>query len=237
MYMLALETTGKIGSVALADDRGRVIHATRDEEMSHLREVIPMAQELLAREQIRPTDLDILAVSIGPGSFTGIRIGVSTARTLAQALAIPVIPVMTLDVFRLQATGHKVAAIIHARRGQVYGAIFDEEGRDLLKPGPYMLTEVMDRARGYSHVVWYGDGTDAYREELAGAEIAPKADRYQTADLVCRAALAAWKRRGGVPYQDIYPEYMRKAEAEQKLEDGTLDRLRKEKRRRLLGHE
>ncbi len=97
MYILAVETTGPVGSAAIIDDQGAVSVEISSEEMNHLKDLMPMAERLLSRLNIQARDLTAAAASIGPGSFTGIRIGVASARAVAQALDIPVIAVPTLD--------------------------------------------------------------------------------------------------------------------------------------------
>lgn len=118
MYILAIETTGEIGSVALAycgelskpDERAdngaayipqNLISVEKtDSPMSHLRKLAPMIDKVLKAHGIVPDDLDAIAVSVGPGSFTGIRIGVTTARCLGQILNKPLIPVGSLEMWK-----------------------------------------------------------------------------------------------------------------------------------------
>lgn len=258
MYILALETTGPAGSAAVIDESGAVIQAVSEEAMNHLKDLMPMAEKLLAQKGIRPADLSAVAASIGPGSFTGIRIGVSSARAIAQALEIPAIAVPTLDSFRLKCDGSAIIApIFNARRGQVYGAVFDEEGAAILKSGPYMLTDVLDALRSTldersgqtacgapaaGRILFYGDGIDAYGSQLdaftketaavystISISRAPEEERYQTAGMTARCALEKYRRGETVTVEELLPDYMRATEAEQKLKDGSLAREREAK--------
>ena len=202
MYILAMETTGPNASAALlrAAEPGsapepeiieRAVllgQQTSYEAKNHLKNLMPLIQKLLTTCGVEKSQLTHIAVSVGPGSFTGIRIGVSTARALAQALQLPCIAVPTLEVFcHAQAAKHAhtraqgaqdeavrvigggaqvVCGIINARRGQVYGIV---DG--YLPGGPYMLTDVLDvitqqvRPDGRP-VLFYGDGMDAYETEI-----------------------------------------------------------------------
>ena len=202
MYILAMETTGPNASAALlrAAEPGSAPEAeiieravllgqqTSYEAKNHLKNLMPLIQKLLTTCGVEKSQLTHIAVSVGPGSFTGIRIGVSTARALAQALQLPCIAVPTLEVFchaqaakhaRARAQGAQdeavraaengaqvVCGIINARRGQVYGIV---DG--YLPGGPYMLTDVLDvitqqvRPDGRA-VLFYGDGMDAYETEI-----------------------------------------------------------------------
>lgn len=229
MYILGFETTGNIGTVALLNmESGEIRLKESAEPMSHLKNMAPLAEELI-REELGDYSFDLLkknlaavACSIGPGSFTGIRIGVTTARAMAQALDIPGISVPTLETFRLRCSGSPVVAILNARRNQVYGGVFDGEGNDILTPGPYMLNQVLEVADKLDEPIFYGDGVDAYEDQLEGRVFAPEQERYQTADLVVRIAEAKFRDGDTVDYGSLLPDYMRLAEAEQKLRDGKL---------------
>ena len=255
MYILALETTGPVGSCAIIQGDGQVSMEVSAAEMNHLKDLMPMAQRLIDKLGLDKKDMTAVAASVGPGSFTGIRIGVSTARAISQALDIPAIGVPTLDAFKLKCDGVTIVApIFNARRGQVYGSVFDEQGEDILKSGPYMLTDVLeaietcirdrldDAPCGMApagRIMFYGDGIDAYGEQLAefkdkiareaGSFVileADKENRYQTAEMTARAAFDKLAKKETVTAVDLQPEYMRATEAEQKLKDGSLARER-----------
>lgn len=241
MYILGIETTGPVGSAAFMDLDGSstVVMKKTAEAMSHLRLLTEMIRGLMTENLIGPEDISAIACSAGPGSFTGIRIGVTTARTIAQVWDKPCISVSSLEVFA-QRCGEEndVAAIFNARRGQVYGALFSAGSGVMLKPGPYMLGDVIEAAESAEaakspvRVRWYGDGTDAYASDLEGFDIAPREERYQTADMVCAEGAKALRAGRTVRYTELMPDYMRQSEAEQKLRDGTLKRLREEKMKR-----
>ncbi len=283
MYILAIETTGPFGSVALvSEEENRAVILGEEvsaDEMNHLKDLMPMIGRLLdgagencpdcvhdtvhemARDEVRhgalpKTALTHIAVSAGPGSFTGIRIGVSTARALGQALGLPCVSVPTLDAFcwkdevktlwgveadaavpgenGVPAGEPVVVGILNARRGQVYGIV---DG--YLEGCPTMLTDVLEVVAGPVKadgrpVVFYGDGIDAYEPKIleilgeAGMELgrdyffAPRQVRYQNAAAVARLAYEKVKAGDVLHYNDLHPEYMRKAEAEEKLAAGQL---------------
>ena len=239
MYILAIETTGPYGSAALIDEKGKVKgYADSRHTLSHLKDLIPMVGEVCAQAGIAKSEISIAAPSVGPGSFTGIRIGVSTARALAQALGIRCMAVPTLDAFvfkkEVQAADYVACPILNARRGQVYGMV---DG--YMEAGPYMLTDVLQVIKEKvlpegKNVLFLGDGVDAYAAKIEEAlaeygdrfEYAEENFRYQDAASAGQWALAEIQTRGlencllGV--EQLLPEYMRKAEAEQKLEAGEL---------------
>ncbi len=281
MYILAIETTGPYGSTALLDEEGKVLgYEVSHGTMSHLKDLIPMIDTMLKKCGVAKDQIDLIAPSVGPGSFTGIRIGVSTARALCQALGIKAVPVPTLEAFCFKETAEAadtaaavpavreaavgrtaVCAIINARRGQVYGMI---DG--FMEPGPYMLTDVIEVYKSKMEpagwrMLFFGDGIDAYEKNIkealgepgpgpsASFEFAPEADRYQDAVSVGRWAAKRIRECGAatgaaaavvdaldagqadvastalgcaVDFEELLPDYMRRAEAEQKLESGEL---------------
>lgn len=254
MYILAIETTGPLGSVAIIDERGEPFVRVSAEEMNHLKDLMPMTQQIIDQLGIAKRDLSAVAASVGPGSFTGIRIGVSTARALAQALNLPAVAVPTLDMFKQKCDGSAlIVPIFNARRGQVYGGVFDEAGEAVLQSGPYLLTEVFTAIEAHledlrdgmpcgmlqsSTVKFFGDGIDAYERELdefkekvlklAGCRVllAAKEERYQDAGMAARFALRKYEAGETLSADQLLPDYMRVTEAEQKLKDGSLARER-----------
>ena len=238
MYILSIETTGKYGSAALIDAEGKIVSKSSNEEMNHLKDILFLADGCLKSEGLRPTSLDAVAASIGPGSFTGIRIGVSTARGLAEMLHIPCIAVSSLEGMAVLADEHvneKVrffAPIINARRGQLYGALYERTKvgyKAVLSEKQYMIDKFMETLQKLgikdSEVVFVGDGIDAYESEITGSGAYLLADnewRYQEAASVARLALQKYERGEVVSCDELIPNYMRKSEAEMRLESGTL---------------
>ena len=230
MYILTFDTTGTLGSVALTDENGQTVQKVSAEKMTHLEKITAMADQLLKEQNVLKSQIIAVATTVGPGSFTGIRIGVTTARTMAQMLKVKCISVSSLQVFSQFASADRtVAVIFNARRGQVYGAVYGEDGKEIMKPGPYMLDDVLNQVETIDNVVFYGDGVDAYGDRLEGMDIAEEQERYQTAAMASHVALEKYKKGDLVEYEELLPDYMRLAEAEQKLKDGTLAELRKKK--------
>ncbi len=241
MYILAIETTGPLCSVALLKNNEILSVKTGTEQRNHLKDLMPLVRDLLAEQGVSKKELDYVAASVGPGSFTGVRIGVTTARALGQALGIQVISVPSLDAFcyklesKLAAENNcTTCAIINARRGQVYGIV---DG--YMPAGPYMLVDVLEVLKNQvfedgNKVMFFADGIDAYAGQIEEilAEAGYELDKdYFYADESCRhqdaasvALLAARKAENGdvLEVAELLPDYMRKAEAQQKLEAGQL---------------
>lgn len=256
MKILAIETTGKYGSASVIDGNGLVFSASSTEEMNHLRGMITLIDEAIREAGIEKDELTHVAASVGPGSFTGIRIGVTTARVMSQMLSIPCIGVSTLAAMANGALDRAITAgvlyvvpVINARRHQtyagVYEAVFTTDGEQqsavpVMAEKQYMIEELLEELKGrmaeYDGAKAYftGDGIDAYGDIIEstmpeGSYLFADEDvRYQYSESVARIALRKAKSGDVLAYSELMPEYMRLAEAEQRLRAGTLsDRIRK----------
>jgi tRNA threonylcarbamoyladenosine biosynthesis protein TsaB len=245
MTLLAIETTGPFASVALIDERGDVSEICSDQRMNHLKGLSAMIEELLSENGLSVGDIDRVAASEGPGSFTGIRIGVSTARALAQALGVAAVGVPTLASFAYHMPAYMgtVCPVFDARRGQLYCGAFrlgGDGGPDALIDGaartPEELLQTLEglvRSAGdprANEIRFFGDGIDvcgdmidalrASQQDGSTVSVAPLESRFQRASSVARLARFmlqnALSAQGG-SYADLLPVYMRQAEAERKL--------------------
>lgn len=243
MYILGIETTGAFASVALLKDDKIIGHISGNDRFSHLQNLMPQVDVVIRECKLSIGDVDAIAVSRGPGSFTGIRIGVSTARALAQILDIPCVPVSSLEALAMRAAesnsfqngdsgagGVLICPMLDARRSQIYaGGYFLRDGfpQEEIEAGPYMLDEFLAKAALYERVLLLGDAVDAYGGKIremrpAGTETAPESIRYQDAAFTAKHGAALFRKRGGLAYHQVEPDYMRMAEAERKLREGTL---------------
>ena len=230
MNILAIETTAAFASVAIIDDDEWIHEVVSEGGFTHLQNLIPMVEQVLEECDMKLDQIDGLAVSRGPGSFTGIRIGVSTARALAQALEIPVAPVPTLQAMAMNFWNFQgiVCPVLDARRNQVYSAAYLCDGEtqtELYPEGAYSLEEVMERLRNRGPVLFMGDGLNSPEikgrlEESMGQEafFAAPEKRIQTAEMVAVLGLEIHKAGRAVSYLETQPEYLRKSEAERNLE-------------------
>lgn len=135
MNILALETTDRVASVALLTDDG-CYEKRIESPLRHEETVMPAVDELLTEAGIAPADLTALAVDVGPGSFTGVRIGVCHGNAMALALGLPVVAVNALEALAYPLLGGSkpVAAVIDARNGNGYGALYGADGTVLIPP-------------------------------------------------------------------------------------------------------
>ncbi len=242
MNILAIETTGPYCSVCILDNEETITEVNGSDRLSHLKSLVPMIEEALAQKSMTPKDIDVIAVSEGPGSFTGLRIGVTTARALSQATGIPVMTIPTLYAFGCGECDSPVVVcpLLDARRKQVYaGAYFDYQ--EILEGAPYLLADFLEELEGLLFagqlsdgrvladlgVLFVGDGAVKYREDiLAWAEEAvvdaAVEETFQSAGPVAEFCLDNFDEEALLTYDEVEPEYMRIPEAER-------NRLAKEK--------
>lgn len=238
MNILAIETTGAEASVAIINEKGEVFMEASDQKMSHLQNLMPMTDILLQKCGMSIDDVDYIAVSEGPGSFTGIRIGVSTARALAQALGIETISVPTLKSFLYNVPEYKgiICPIFDARRSQVYGGAYQWTGeggyREVVAGAAYDLHELLEKleAAAADEITFFGDGIAPYSDQILKWQdsslnsdirvfFAEDDVKLQKASSVARLALENLEAGKVKGVNDLKPVYMRKAEAERKLEE------------------
>jgi tRNA threonylcarbamoyladenosine biosynthesis protein TsaB len=237
MYILAIETTGLKASVAIIDENMRVWKAESDRKLSHLQNLIPLIGDLLEKSKLTLDDITHIAVSEGPGSFTGIRIGIATGKALAQALKLPMISVPTLKSFAWNVPDFDglICPIFDARREQVYaGAYFWQEGicKQAILDDAYFIDEFLNKIDEFDpkkdkQVLMMGDGIKVYKDALEDwkAKSCRKLiinDLSQDAESVAKLAYILYKDGKVKSYEQVKPVYLRKAEAERKLEQGLI---------------
>ena len=227
MYILGIETTCALASAALTEDGRLLREEVWQGPMTHLQHLLPLIDRVLKQEALQLSDLGAIAVSRGPGSFTGIRIGMATAKALAQVRNIPVVPVPTL--FAMAWANRRQEAVIcpvlDARRNQVYGAAYrfsGKEAKERLKEGAYDLEQVLSAVSQEETVCFLGDGLERYGsriEEALGerAVFLPEEERLQRAAAVSEIGFFMYQRGLGENYVTAMPEYLRSSEAERNL--------------------
>lgn len=233
MYILAIETTGPHCSAAIINKEGKIISARSEDRLNHLKVLTPMIDKLLKENGIAMDDICAVAASQGPGSFTGIRIGVSTARAISQIKGIPCIAVPTLYAFAQGQVEIEentlVCAVLDARRKQVY-ANACAAMTEVVTAAPYALDEYLKEAlekfkeSKCDNILFVGDGIKPYGQDILdfadahGLDVEVK-EVYQYAESVAKIALEKYKKGETIGYNDFEPDYMRKAEAQRKLEE------------------
>ena len=198
MLILAFESSARPASVALLRDGQLLSQYSQCSQLTHSRTLLPMAEDMLKNAELTLDDVDLFAVAHGPGSFTGIRIGVSTVKGLAWASDKPCVGVSTLEAMAWHglAAGGLICPVMDARRSQVYNALFEiRDGKParLTEDRPISLEELAAELASYDWPVFLvGDGAELTAKALAAAglpyTVAPENLRWQSAWGVAMAA-------------------------------------------------
>lgn len=231
MKLLSIESTAKAASVAVTEDGKLISQYFQSSTLTHSRTLLKMAENMLNNLEMTINDIDAVAVAIGPGSFTGVRIGVSAAKGLCWGADKPCCGVSTLEAMAYQLADRENAVIcsaMDARRSQIYNAKFTSEGGELKRLCPdraVALGEIVEEAKKEEKPYFFvGDGAilcyNAFRENGLRAYLAPEPLLLQTAWGVAMAA----RNVEPSPASDITPNYLRLSQAERE----RLERLAKE---------
>jgi tRNA threonylcarbamoyladenosine biosynthesis protein TsaB len=180
---------------------------------AHATELMPAVADVMSRAGVGWADLDGIAVGVGPGTFTGLRIGIATALGLAGASSLPLRPVSSLAALAAGIEGQLRLPLIDARRGEVFGALYDGDER-LWPPSAVAPDELAARLRdeGFTPLA-AGDGSVRFREvlEQAGVQVEPDDSEAHVVRAlhVCRLGAEAEDR----PPETVLPDYLRDPDA------------------------
>ncbi len=223
MLILALESSAKAASAALLEDEKLIAQYSQCSGLTHSRTLLPMVDDMLKNTENTIAGVDLIAVAHGPGSFTGIRIGVSTVKGLAWAADKMCVGVSTLEAMAWHgvSAGGLVCPVMDARRSQVYNALFEINGaapQRLCEDRAIALEELAEQIRG-KNAFFVGDGAELTYKYMLSAGIdcrmAPQNLLYQSAWGVGMAALD--KTPGTA--DDLLPVYLRLSQAERERQE------------------
>ncbi len=221
--LLAFETSAKAASVALFDGEKLVGESYQNTGLTHSQTLLLMAEDLMKNCGISPKDLTGVAVAAGPGSFTGVRIGVSAAKGLAWGREIPCWGVSTLEAMALGLgiqDGY-ILPTMDARRAQVYTALFSVKNGTItriLEDQAIALAELKEKLSNDMPIFLVGDGSTltyhTLKEEIPSLVMPPEHKMHQRAVGVGFAALAAISRGETGDGETLTPNYLRLSQAE-----------------------
>jgi tRNA threonylcarbamoyladenosine biosynthesis protein TsaB len=229
MKVLAVDTSSVIAAVAVMDNDTLLCEYILNDKKTHSQKLMPMISEIMRNTGLTPKDIDVFAASTGPGSFTGLRIGITTIKAMAYAAQKPAAGIPTLDVlaFNIPLTENLVCPIMDARNNQVYTAVYMWKDSRQKRITDYMgihVNELADLLKEKNkNVIFAGDGiyihTDYFHRQLGEkCIIAPGSHRLQRASAI--ASLAMERATQGLlqKSEDLVPFYLRKSQAEMVLE-------------------
>ena len=239
MNTLALDSSGLTAAVAVMTDGKLAAEYTVNNKKTHSQTLLPMIDEVMKAVGIEPKQLDCIAISRGPGSFTGLRIGSATAKGLGLALNIPVAEVSSLDALAYNLYGNEgciICPIMDARRQEVYTAAYEfVPASDEGNPGSYEmkriiaekacpLDEILEELEKFGRkVIFNGDGVPVNRDHIVNnfkqkCAFAPETLLLQKASSVAAIGELIYLNGKAVSADEHVPVYLRKSQAERERE-------------------
>ncbi len=226
MRILGFDTSAKAASVALSENGKLISEFYLDSGFTHSETVLPMAKAVLDAARITPADVDLFAVNCGPGSFTGLRIGLAAVKALGMSLEKPCAAVSTLEAlaYNMQSAGGVICAAMDARCNQVYTAFFESDGTEIIRlcEDRAVSTDVLfeDIKKLYSEkgekITLVGDGAALCLKKFGDefVKIAPPQLVLGHASGTCIAAKRLFEKGETVSAGELVPNYLRLAQAE-----------------------
>ncbi|MEW6108325.1 MAG: tRNA (adenosine(37)-N6)-threonylcarbamoyltransferase complex dimerization subunit type 1 TsaB [Nitrospirota bacterium] len=225
MKILSIETSTMLGGVAIVDkDAGLIAETRLNVKTTHSERLMTAVHNTLVQSEIGMDDIDVFAVAIGPGSFTGLRIGLSTVKGLSYATGKPVVTVPTLEAFawNFPFSGYPVCLMLDARKKEVYSAIFIWKDTGFMKVVDEISVKPADLLKGLKgSIIFAGEGVLLYRnliEEILKerAIFAPSDKMVPSPANVALIGLAKALKGEFADTSEAVPFYIRKSEAEVK---------------------
>jgi tRNA threonylcarbamoyladenosine biosynthesis protein TsaB len=221
-FDLALETSSRVGSVALSRDGVVLEEQTYAHGLQHATALVPLIDQLLKHHQATPKQIARVFISIGPGSFTGLRVGVTFAKTFAMVCGARLVAVPTVRVLAENAPpdASEVIIVLDAKRGQIFTSRFARDGSEWREVEPARLDTLRAMlARAGRPVLLLGEGIPYHRDAIgegAGVVIAEESTWRPRASTVAKIGRQLAERGIWTPASELVPLYIRLPEAEEK---------------------
>lgn len=235
MKILAIDSSSLVATVAILDEEKILAEYTINYKKTHSQTLLPMLGEIVKMIELDVNEIDAIAVSGGPGSFTGLRIGSATAKGLGLALDKPLIHIPTLDAmaYNFYQTDRLICPIMDARRNQVYTGLyeFSNERFDIvLEQTPMSIQELIEKLNGMERkVVFLGDGVPVFKEYITNnatfqIEYAPAHLSRQRASSVGALGIEYFKNGKMQTAAEHGPDYLRLSQAERELNEKKMNK-------------
>lgn len=232
MKILALECSSLPASVAIIENEKILGSSFINIKLTHSQTLIPMVNDLLSATMLTIQDIDGIAITAGPGSFTGIRIGISAVKGLAFTKNTPCVAVSTLLAMAQNFIGNDcyVCAVMDARCKQLYNAIFEIKNKKIIRlcddraiSCEQLKTEIEKLAgKAQENIIICGDGSDIfmeYVENISNVKIATQQYKFQNAAAVGLLAYEDFVKGNTISHEELLPIYLRLPQAERELKE------------------
>ena len=226
MKILAVDTSSEICSVAILEDNKVIVENSLNDGKTHSENLMTIMENTLEENKIKLSDIDLIACSVGPGSFTGIRIGVSSIKAIAEVLDVPVASVTSLETLaqNVEVKGATIVSLIDAKNDQVYAGIFDDNYNKKEEYIADSIYNVIERLKEYENIILVGNGAIKYKGLLEESvqNISFSDSNLQSASNVGKIGYKKHKEKDLASADTIMPMYLRKSQAERmKKEKGA----------------
>lgn len=222
MKILAIDSTANTSTVALLENEALLGIYTANTKNTHSETLLPMVKHLLLTLNVSNDQIDAYAVSNGPGSFTGVRIGVATVKGLAFGKNKKCVEVSTIEALAQNLEGFEgvICPIMNARRGQVYTGAF-LNGKRIIDDTCMMLDDLIPMLESYNEKIYFaGDGYSLIEnKKIANLQSTPEMLRYQNAFSVGKIAYKKLQNEEYTTDKELSVEYLRKPQAEREREE------------------
>lgn len=227
MKILAVDSSAAAASAAVLDGQKVLAENYLNIGLTHSQTLLPLIDAALKSAGVTMEQIELLAVTNGPGSFTGVRIGVAAVKGLAAAKNIPCLGVSTLEAlaWHFQGIPATVCAVMDARCGQVYNALFKSDGESMTRLTPDRAISAVDLAQELKEleapIFLVGDGAElcfrTFGENMQGVLKAPAHIEYQHASCAAMLAQKQFLQSGAISAAELLPAYLRMPQAEREL--------------------
>ena len=230
MKILGLECSATMCSAAVCENGRIIANSFSNVRLTHSQTLMPLIVSMLNNSQLSLSDIEGFAIAAGPGSFTGIRIGISAVKGLAQAKRLPCVAVSTLRAMAELYKGRNciVCPVMDARCNQLYNALFEIEGDNITRlcdDRALLCTELTEELKTLSEqkgkeIIILGDGADLFYKfasDIKGVKLALEPNKYQNATGVALAAESTFANGETISCEELLPVYLRLPQAEREL--------------------
>lgn len=218
MKILSIDTSSNLCSVALLEEKQVIEELVINDTHTHSKNLMPLIQNLFVKSNIDLSQINLIACNKGPGSFTGIRIGVATAKAIAQVLQIPVIGISSLDclAYNVHNPTGVICAILDANNNQVYFAVFDKNYNLISNYIADDISNINSTLSTYTDITFVGTGSIIYRDILTANNSNAKfsTNNNQHSSNIGKCAFEKYKQGYFETPDSILPMYLRKSQAE-----------------------
>ena len=221
MNILAIDTSTDYLSLAVMRDEKIIARFHRRSRMRHSSLLVPMIDRLLKKARMKLGAIDCFCISVGPGSFTGLRIGVATIKGFSYSLGTPIVAVPTLDAIAMNARGFKgiICPVLDARKSKVYACLYRSDGKNIKRISKYLLLpvkELLEKTAGYGKIIFLGDAIHLLERSFETSYSSVSQDRiccrkfdwHPKADIVAKLGAGYWKAKKFVTAERLEPLYL-----------------------------